>query len=150
LGKDRTKKEDEAFVWHQLKRNRAVVEFIDVEESNTCMIAMKFADLDDKLTKYTHCEIHPSTIFAVLTANIPFADHNQAPRNYFSGQQGKQSISVYNTAFNSRMDIASLVLHYSQRSLVNTRYMHYLGNNSLPHGTNTIVAIMTYSGLTVC
>ena len=150
LGKDRTKKEDEAFVWHQLKRNRAVVEFIDVEESNTCMIAMKFADLDDKLTKYTHCEIHPSTIFAVLTANIPFADHNQAPRNYFSGQQGKQSISVYNTAFNSRMDIASLVLHYSQRSLVNTRYMHYLGNNSLPHGTNTIVAIMTYSGLTLC
>ena len=167
--KDRNDKLHVAEVWQRLHQTQSVVEFIDVEESNTCMIAMQFKDLvatweshldDDKgkheperipvQTRYTHCEIHPSTMFAVLTANIPFADHNQAPRNYFSGQQGKQSISVYNTAFVSRMDTTALVLHYSQRRMVNTRYMHYLGNNALPHGTNTIVAIMTYTGLTLC
>jgi DNA-directed RNA polymerase II subunit RPB2 len=137
---------DDKEVWKILKRNQGVVEFLDVEETNTSMIAMQFKDLHNYLRKYTHCEIHPSTIFAVLTANIPFADHNQAPRNYFSGQQGKQSISLYHTAFNSRMDTTSYVLHYPQRPLVGTRYMHYLGNNALPHGFNTVVAIMTYTG----
>ena len=135
-----------AHVWKTLEKNASVIEFLDVEETNTAMIAMTFKDLDTPRRDFTHCEIHPSTIFAVLTANIPFSQHNQAPRNYFSGQQGKQSISVYSTAFNSRMDTMSMVLHYSQRAIVNTRYMHYLGNNALPHGTNTIVAIMCYTG----
>jgi DNA-directed RNA polymerase II subunit RPB2 len=147
---DNGKDKETVDVWARLKENQAVVELVDVEESGTCMVAMDFDALKTDLPRYTHCELHPSTMFAVLTANIPFAHHNQAPRNYFSGQQGKQSVSVYNTAFNSRMDTMSFVLHYSQRSLVNTRYMRYLGNDALPHGTNTIVAIMTYSGLTSC
>jgi DNA-directed RNA polymerase II subunit RPB2 len=138
-------KTDEEII-SQLKRNQAVVEFIDVEESNTCMIAMSYKNLFDPLKHFTHCEIHPSTIFAVLTANIPFADHNQAPRNYFSGAQGKQAIGIYSTAFNSRMDIMGLVLHYPQRSIVNTRFMHYLHNNEMPNGENAIVAIATYTG----
>lgn len=137
-------------VWNKLKENQGVIEFIDVEESNTCMLAMDFNNLNDTLKKFTHCEIHPSTIFAVLTANIPFANHNQAPRNYFSGAQGKQAIGMYNTAFNSRMDTMSVVLHYPQKRLVNTRYMHYIGNNDMPQGHNAIVAIMTYTGLTLC
>lgn len=141
---------DEHYVWDKLKENQGVIEFVDVEESNTCMIAMEFNNLHDRLKKFTHCEIHPSTIFAVLTANIPFADHNQAPRNYFSGAQGKQAIGMYNTAFNSRMDTMSVVLHYPHKRLVNTRYMHYIGNNDMPQGHNAIVAIMTYTGLTLC
>jgi DNA-directed RNA polymerase beta subunit len=141
---------DEHYVWDKLKENQGVIEFIDVEESNTCMVAMEFNNLHDRLKKFTHCEIHPSTIFAVLTANIPFADHNQAPRNYFSGAQGKQAIGMYNTAFNSRMDTMSVVLHYPHKRLVNTRYMHYIGNNDMSQGHNAIVAIMTYTGLTLC
>ena len=137
---------NEETVWKYLEENQSVIEFIDVEESNTCMIAMEFHNLNDDLKKYTHCEIHPSTIFAVLTANIPFANHNQAPRNYFSGAQGKQAIGIYSTSFNSRMDTMSLVLHYPQKRIVNTRYMDYIGNNSMPNGENTIVAIMTYTG----
>lgn len=139
-----TKDEDE--ITNRLEENAACIEYIDVEEANTCMIAMQFKDLENQMVQYTHCEIHPSTIFAVLTANIPFANHNQAPRNYFSGAQGKQAIGVYNTQFNNRMDTASLVLHYPQRRLVNTRYMNYINNNALPNGYNTIVAIMTYTG----
>ena len=33
--------------------------------------------------RYTHCEIHPSTIFGVLASCIPFPDHNQSPRNTY-------------------------------------------------------------------
>lgn len=146
LGKKRGDKQEEHEVWELLKKTQSVIEFIDVEESNTCMIAMEFKDLTNHMIPYTHCEIHPSSIFAVLTANIPFANHNQAPRNYFSGAQGKQAIGIYSTAFNSRMDTASLVLHYPQKRIVNTRYMDYIGSNNMPNGENAIVAIMTYTG----
>jgi DNA-directed RNA polymerase II subunit RPB2 len=135
-------------VWEQLKVHQSAIEFIDVEETNTCMIATRIDELSTASSgmKYTHCEIHPSTIFAVLTANIPFANHNQAPRNYFSGAQGKQAIGVYSTQFNNRMDVMGLVLHYPQKALVNTRYMHYMHNMEMPNGENAIVAIMCYSG----
>jgi DNA-directed RNA polymerase II subunit RPB2 len=136
----------ESEIWDRLKENQSVIEFIDVEESNTAMISMQFQDLDNHNINYTHCEIHPSTIFAILTASIPFANHNQAPRNYFSGTQGKQAIGIYSTSFNSRMDTMGLVLHYPQKRIVNTKYMEYIGTNDMPNGENVIVAIMTYTG----
>ena len=129
-----------------LEQHQGVIEFIDVEESNTCVIGMKEDQLKNKLIKYTHCEIHPSTIFSAYTSSIPLSNHNQAPRNIFSGAQGKQAIGVYATNFNNRIDTMSYVLHYPQKPLVSTRYMDYLNNNKLPNGENVIVAIATYSG----
>ena len=65
----------------------SVIEYIDPEEQNYSMIAMraKGSYLHDKNYKinYTHCEIHPSTIFGVLASCIPFPEHNQAPRNTY-------------------------------------------------------------------
>jgi hypothetical protein len=66
-----------------------IVEYIDVEESNGSMIAMKESDLRKqdkgihKRAKYTHVEIHPSMMMGVLAGCIPFSDHNQAPRNAY-------------------------------------------------------------------
>ena len=66
-----------------------VIEYLDVEEIDKCMVAMTQKDLAraNKGTtlppKFTHCEIHPSLISGVLAANIPFSDHNQAPRNCY-------------------------------------------------------------------
>lgn len=133
-------------VWDVLAKHQACIEFIDVEETDTCMIAMTLADLADTSKTFTHCELHPSTMFAVLTASIPFANHNQAPRNYFSGAQGKQAIGVYSTQFNNRMDVTGLVMHYPQRAIVNTKYMRYMQNLEMPNGENVIVAVMCYSG----
>ena len=77
--------------WNDLLTNcripESVIEYIDPEEQNHCMIAMKSknAYLQDPSVKiqYTHCEIHPSTIFGVLASCIPFPEHNQAPRNTY-------------------------------------------------------------------
>jgi DNA-directed RNA polymerase beta subunit len=75
--------------WKDLLVNTRVIEFLDVEESNTLMIAMKYPDLfkGNKGSllqiKYTHLEIHPSLILGVLASTIPFSDHNQAPRNTY-------------------------------------------------------------------
>lgn len=130
-----------------LRKNQAPVEYVDVEETNTSLIAMYLDDVrKNTLNKYTHCELHPSTMFSVVTHCIPFADHNQAPRNIFSGAQGKQAIGCYATNFKNRIDTMSYVLHYPQKCLVNTRYMEYINCNKLPHGENLIVAICTYTG----
>lgn len=60
---------------------QGLIEFLDVEEEETAMIAMHIADLTKKdavRTKtYTHCEIHPSMILGVCASIIPFPDHNQ-------------------------------------------------------------------------
>jgi DNA-directed RNA polymerase II subunit RPB2 len=128
-----------------LEENQAPIEFIDVEESNTSYIAMD----DTYLTKskyYTHCEIHPSTIFGILTHQIPLCNHNQAPRNIFSGAQGKQALGAYATNFNNRIDTMSYVLHYPQKRIVNTRFCEYLNLNRMPHGENLIVAMMPWGG----
>jgi DNA-directed RNA polymerase II subunit RPB2 len=126
---------------------KACIEMVDVSESSGCLVAMRAEDLAAyPMKRYTHCEIHPSTILAVLIANIPFAEYNQAPRNYFSGAQGKQAVGVYNSQFVNRLDTTGLILHYPEKAIVNTRYMQYLNNNELPNGQNLIVAIQCYSG----
>jgi len=80
----------------------SAIEYIDPEEQNFAMIAMRtknkyilsndtsYKEEEEALTqtpklfyKYTHCEIHPSTIFGVLASCIPFPDHNQSPRNTY-------------------------------------------------------------------
>lgn len=119
------------------------IEYVDVQESNYLMIAMNKNDIT---VRHTHCEIHPSLSLSYYTNTIPFVNHNQAPRIVFSGQQGKQAIGVYATNFNSRIDTASYVLHYPQKSLVSTKLSKYVFKDQLPNGENLIVAIATYTG----
>jgi DNA-directed RNA polymerase II subunit RPB2 len=129
--------------WENLNQ---FIEYIDVEECNTRLIAMDRLKLDNSLQPYTNCEIHPSTILSIYTNTIPFCNRNQLPRNVFSGQQGKQAIGIYATNFNSRIDTRSYVLHYPQRALVHSKYTKFSHNDELPNGENVIVAIMTYTG----
>jgi len=83
--------ENKEISWNDLltncKLDESVVEYIDPEEQNFAMIAMKckhgYLQDDSYKFQYTHCEIHPSTIFGVLASCIPYPDHNQAPRNTY-------------------------------------------------------------------
>ena len=129
----------------------SVVEFLDVQESDSCMIAMdagKLTNLNSKVIKYryTHCELHPALMLGVLCSGIPFADNNQAPRNLFQSAMGKQAMGVYVTNFGARTDSISHILHYPQIPLVDSRVMKLLPSSNLPSGINAIVAIACYSG----
>jgi len=91
---------DRKLTWNDLLTNcnidEAVIEYIDPEEQNHAMIAMKSKDsyLQPKSGDfdYTHCEIHPSTIFGVLASCVPFPDHNQAPRNTYQCLHPKEEV----------------------------------------------------------
>lgn len=120
------------------------IEYLDCNESNGVYLAV-----DDKAVvpgRHTHREIHPCLILSLYTNTIPFANHNQAPRNVFSGQQAKQAVGTYSTAFNHRMDNTSYVLHYPQKQLVTTRMARYVHKDFMANGENLIVAIATYTG----
>ena len=131
------------------KLDDAVIEYIDPEEQSWSLIATKPRDIIDpqnKLARFTHCEIHPSTIFGVLASCIPFPEHNQSPRNCYQCAQGKQAMGVYVTNYEGRMDKTAYVLNYPMRPLVDTRIMNLIKLNEIPSGTQVIVAIMTHTG----
>ena len=135
--------------WNDLmlsnKMKESVVEYIDSEEQKYGMISMRMNEIKEHY-RYTHCEIHPSTIFGVLASCIPFPEHNQSPRNTYQCAMGKQAIGVYVSNFNKRMDKTAYLLNYPMRPLVETRIMNMLKLNSMSSGNQVIVAIMTHGG----
>lgn len=132
--------------------DNAVMEYVDVNESDTLMICMSKDNLLENKKEnysyfnYTHCEIHPSMMLGVLACNIPFPEHNQAPRNLYQGAMGKQAMGIYSTAFASRMDTMAHILHYPQKPMVNTETSKYVHSDDLPSGQMPIVAIACYTG----
>ena len=128
------------------------IEYLDPQEEDGAMIAMYYEDLlnnsqeNDRYLRYTHMEIHPSTIFGVSAGTIPFADHNQAIRIMYQAGQRKQALNVYIDNFRIRTDNPGQILRYPEVPLTTTRMAKYLNERELPSGQNAIVAIMNPTG----
>jgi len=141
--------------WNDLLTNcrleESVIEYIDPDEQNLAMIAMKCKDtylhcMSGQQYRFTHCEIHPSTIFGVVASCIPYPDHNQAPRNTYQSAMAKQAMGIYATNYDLRMDKTAYILNYPSRPLVDTRIMNIIQLNKIPSGCQIHVAIMTHTG----
>ena len=149
------KLESKELSWNDLLTNcridESVIEYIDPDEQNLAMIAMKCKDsyLHQQRGQdyhFTHCEIHPSTIFGVVASCIPYPDHNQAPRNTYQSAMAKQAMGVYATNYDTRMDKTAYILNYPSRPLVETRIMNIIHLNKIPSGCQIHVAIMAHTG----
>ena len=94
---------------------RGAIEFVDVEESDTAMIAMEPADLTKPALdvggtilrpRYTHQEIHPCLALGVLANNIPFANCNQSPRNVYQCLWEEEPVMLADGSWRPIRDVA--------------------------------------------
>lgn len=69
---------------------RGLVEYLDVNEENNCLIALYEQHC---CPQTTHLEVEPFTVLGVVAGLIPFPHHNQSPRNTYQCAMGKQVIS---------------------------------------------------------
>ena len=124
-----------------------LVELLDPDEEECALIAFSQEDLTKRShLKFTHCEIHPALMLGICATMIPYANHNQAPRNVYQSAMGKQAMGQYTTNHQIRFDSYSHVLWYPQKPLVKTEANDTFDFDHMPGGINAIVAIACYGG----
>jgi len=128
--------------WQDLVKN-GIIEYIDAEEEENILVALS---LEDLTPDHTHLEITPYTILGICAVIIPYAEHNQSPRNSYESAMSKQALGMYATNFPLRVDSRSHVMHYPQKPLVKTEAMDLIGYNQRPSGQNCVVAVLSFQG----
>ncbi|NHJ33560.1 MAG: DNA-directed RNA polymerase subunit B [Asgard group archaeon] len=133
-----------AWNWNDLIR-KGIVEYIDAEEEESSYIAMDLEDIEQD-TNYTHLEIAPSSILGICASLIPFAEHNQSPRNTYEAAMAKQALGMYAANYRLRVDTRSHILFYPQKPLVKTHGMDIINFDKRPAGQNMVIALLSYEG----
>ncbi|MEM3626978.1 MAG: DNA-directed RNA polymerase subunit B [Candidatus Bathyarchaeia archaeon] len=132
----------EEWSWEDLVKN-GIIEYLDAEEEENAYIA---TSLEELAPDHTHLEIATYTILGICASTIPYAEHNQSPRNSYQAAMAKQALGVYATNFHQRVDSRSHILHYPQVPIVETALMEIMGYKLRPSGQNCIVAVLSFEG----
>ena len=145
--KDIKNADSEKLVWNDLLK-RGLVEYIDAEEEENCLIALNTDDLarNRKTHAYTHMEVDPMVILGVATSNVPFPEHNSSPRCTMGAGMSKQSLGMGQSNYRLRPDTRGHLMHYPQQPMVQTEAMRYNTLRVRPAGQNMVVAVMSYHG----
>ena len=128
----------------KLKSTQAPIEYIDPQESLYTLICLEESKINEK--NYKYLEMNGKLIFGALPSIIPFMNHNPKTRNLFCMAQAKQSVGIFATNFNKRMDTMGHILHYPQTPLVLTKISNEIKYNDMPGGSNVVIAIASYTG----
>lgn len=128
--------------WEDLIKS-GIVEYLDAEEEENAYIALNLEELSPQ---HTHLEIATYTILGICASTIPYAEHNQSPRNSYQAAMAKQALGIYATNFQQRVDSRSHILHYPQVPVVETALMETMGYKLRPSGQNCVVAVLSYEG----
>jgi len=128
--------------WEDLVK-QGIVEYFDAEEEENAYVALSVAQLTKDTT---HLEIASYTILGICASLIPYAEHNQSPRNSYEAAMAKQALGVYVTNYFNRVDSRAHLLHYPQAPLVRTNPMGVVGYDKRPSGQNCVVAVLSFEG----
>jgi hypothetical protein len=121
----------------------SALEYVDPYEHNETFIA----SFPEHITpQTTHMEVHPSSMMSLLTSMIPYANHNQSPRNQLSCSQSKQGVSIYATNWKNRYDNSGHILCYPEAPNVRTMYYDYAAEGRIGYGANIILALAPFDG----
>jgi len=120
-----------------------IIEYIDPDEEENTYVAL----LPDQITpEHTHLELWVPGVLGITASIIPYADHNQSPRNMYQAAMAKQALGLSTANFQRRVDTRGHLLHYAQKPLVQTRATEIIGYNERAAGQNMVVAIYSFTG----
>jgi len=140
---------------------QGVVEYVDVNEENNCLIAVAERELEVRRRAvgedlkagrarnwmaYTHLEIDPMTLLGVVSGLVPNPHHNQSPRNTYQCAMGKQAIGTIGINQYSRFDGMIYTMVYPHKPMVKSRVLDIANFDHVPAGQNACIAVMSYSG----
>lgn len=94
----------------------------------------------------SHCELHGSVFWGVIANSVPFANHNQSPRNTYATAMIRHAIGALSGNALNRFDSTTHELWYPEPSMVATRHSRMLGLDRLPSGQQVVLAIMSARG----
>ena len=120
-----------------------IIEFLDAEEEENALVALT----PDAVTpEHTHMEISPYLTLGIVASIIPYAEHNQSPRNVYECAMGKQALGFFASNYEIRTDSRMHLLVYPQKPLVTTKSVELIGLKDRPIGQNMVVAILSAQG----
>src|SRR3989344_1266735 len=128
--------------WNDLVKIGAI-EYLDAEEEENAYVAQDEKSITEKTT---HLEVDPLGMLGYASSQVPFPEHNMAPRVLMAAQHTKQSLGLYASSFALRTDARSHILFYPQKPLVQTRAYTALQHGRRPSGQNFVVAVLSYKG----
>ena len=128
--------------WEDLVKN-GIIEYLDAEEEENAYVALS---PEQVAPEHTHMEIATYTILGICASTIPYAEHNQSPRNSYQAAMAKQALGLFATTFQHRVDSRFHVLHYLQVPLAETALMDLIGYKLRPSGQNCVVAVLSFEG----
>ncbi len=123
--------------------NEGFVEYIDAEEEENTLIALREKDIT---SDHTHMELDPMCILGIGSSLVPYPEHNSSPRITMGAGMGKQSLGFGASNYRIRPDTRGHLMHYPQKPLVQTHPIKYIKFRERPAGQNFIVAVASFQG----
>ncbi len=126
--------------WRELLK-RGELELIDANEEENCYIATSIYELTPE---HTHLEISMTGMLGAVASIIPYAEHNQSPRNTYESAMAKQALGFPTPVYKHLMNVRSHLLLYPQTPMVTTGSFEMLNLDKRPIGQNAVVAVLSY------
>lgn len=120
-----------------------VVELLDADEEEYAIVAQS---LDEVGEHHTHLDFAPYAMFGVAASQIPYAEHNNIPRDIIGANMVRQGLGEYLANWRLRFDSRAFLMFYPQRPIVETRGAEITGYNYRPSGQNLVVALLPMDG----
>lgn len=132
----------------QLRENQCAIEYIDVQESDTRMLTQDFELKSLSGTRITHAELHPTMILGALAQISTRIDAGSSGKYLGAGasKHPKQSVAMYASNFQHRIDTSAHLLHNAERALIRGRLTDIVHHDKMGTGVNICVALAYYNG----